>query len=179
MCPLASPGFRDRSPSRLGPALCFLCALSTLRLCVKRFCSSRDYFTAFCAVSYGLPPATRAFVTRPQPGDRLGIVLDIGYRISYYAARAGLPPALGASRISHHESTKHREDGRSRPTKRRPACLDRRLACCLWVLVAMGRSPAGWREKPPRHKGAKMEDSSFRQIWRLSNMFFRARKARR
>jgi len=65
----------------------FLRVLSTLRLCVKRFCSSGEYFTASCAVGYDLPPATWAFVTRSRPCGRLEIVLDIGYWISYFESK--------------------------------------------------------------------------------------------
>jgi hypothetical protein len=41
----------------------------------------------------------------------------------------------------------------------------------------MALPPRAGRKKPPSHKGAKMEDSSFRQVWRLNNVLFRARKA--
>jgi len=89
---------RQGAKTRREQLLCLFCAFYTLRLCVKCFYSSRNYFTASCAMGYDLPPTTRAFVTRPRPCGRLEIVLDIGYWISYYTSKRW-PPA-GVWRLS-------------------------------------------------------------------------------
>jgi hypothetical protein len=51
---------KDAKAQRLAKNNCFVffAPLATLRLCVKRFCSSRDYFTASVAVGHNLSAVT-------------------------------------------------------------------------------------------------------------------------
>jgi len=68
----------DAKAQRLAKNGCFVffAPCTTWRLCVKCFCSSRDYFTASCAVGYDLPPASRAGAKNRGPATQATFASD-------------------------------------------------------------------------------------------------------
>ena len=93
-------------------------ALFSLRLCVKCFCSSRDYFTASCAVGYDLPPASRAGAKNRGPATQATFASDTTDNLTTPRP----PPEPGGEYFGQQDAL---------PKKTSSCCQEKVMTACL------------------------------------------------